>query len=74
MGRMDIYSAFKSIWEIIGTQKFKETSNIDNIDFFYETRMNSLKEIASYHLINLKDFWPEFEFSEKTKKLKEKYS
>ncbi|MFP4645759.1 MAG: hypothetical protein ACLFNB_03880 [Candidatus Woesearchaeota archaeon] len=71
--KLDIFSTFRIIWELIGTQQFKESSGIDNIDFYYETRMTTLKSLASEYLANLKDYWPEPEFSEHIKKMQEKY-
>ena len=71
--KMDVYSTFRIIWELIGTQQFKETSQLDNIDFQYETRMTTLKSLASEYLANLKDYWPQVEFTDHIKKMQDKY-
>lgn len=72
--KLEIYAAFRIIWEIIGTQKYKETVNLENIDFYYKTRMEALEELAHCYLLTLKDYWPRIEFSEHIKKMRKKYS
>lgn len=69
--KLEIYTTFRAIWEIIGTQSLKETMNVG--DFYYNNRMEVLKENAYSYLLSLKDSWPEMEYSEDIKKLKDKY-
>jgi predicted transcriptional regulator len=71
--KLEIYSTFRIIWEIIGTQILKETLNIENIDFYFNNRINTLKEIANFHLLKLKDYWPKIEYSLHIKNMRKKY-
>ena len=72
--KLEIYSTFRTIWEIIGTQYLKETLKVANGDFYYESKISTLSNIAHCYLLRLKDYWPEPQFSEHIEKMRKKYS
>ncbi len=71
--KLEIYSAFITIWEIIGTQYLENTLNVNNIEFYCNHRIEQLSENATCYLLRLKDNWPRIEFSEHIEKMRKKY-
>lgn len=72
--KLEVYSTFKTIWEIVGTQYLKNTLKVNNGDFYYESRISTLQSIAHCYLLRLKDYWPEPQFTEHIEKMRKKYS
>jgi Fe2+ or Zn2+ uptake regulation protein len=74
--RMEIFTCFKSVWELIGTHQLFTTTK----ERFYKTHntlpnyqyaVEQLIEVAEIHLEHLYEHVPPYVFSEKTKKLRE---
>ncbi|MBU0666405.1 MAG: hypothetical protein ABIC91_05350 [Nanoarchaeota archaeon] len=61
--RLEIYDAFKSVWELIGTYDlYNDTKKSFNTDtkIYYDVRKESLLELADFYLFALKEHCPPF--------------
>ncbi|MBU1201242.1 MAG: hypothetical protein KJ583_00795 [Nanoarchaeota archaeon] len=59
--RLEIYDAFKSVWELIGTYDlYNDTKDkfMINTKCYYEQRKNVLAELAESYILSLQDYCP----------------
>lgn len=67
--KFDIYTTFSLIWELIGSYNLYKSLNQD-IKLFYDYNADILKDKIDNLLVNLKEYCPKIELSNKTKNLK----
>jgi hypothetical protein len=68
--KLDIYSTFCIIWELIGTYNYYKSCSIINSKIYYDYNIDILKDKADMYLMSLLEHCPKTTLSEKTLKLK----